>query len=199
MVTPQLVACFDRALSLVATSLTDGRSKSTYLHASFGAGKTAMMSVLHLLLQGDPTARSIPELAPVVARYADRIDGRRFLLVPYHFLGRNSMEQEVLGGYIEHVRRLHPDAPLPPVYVADGILPDRCDGHRVLLASGGSLPPLAWRSRLGPRRGQGRRAEEAKPGAVARATEREAAPWPGPGASLEAVRGGGTFGEPGGR
>jgi hypothetical protein len=124
VVTPQLAGCFDRAISLVATSLTDSRSKSTYLHASFGAGKTAMMSVLHLLLQGDPVARSIPELAPVVARYADRIDGRRFLLVPYHFVGRSSMEQEVLGGYVEHMRRLHPEAPLPAVYVADGILED---------------------------------------------------------------------------
>jgi predicted ATPase len=53
VVTDQLAGCFDRALSLVATSLVDRRSKSTYLHASFGAGKTAMMSVLHLLLQGD--------------------------------------------------------------------------------------------------------------------------------------------------
>jgi hypothetical protein len=124
VVTPQLAACFDRALSLVATSVADGRSKSTYLHASFGAGKTAMMAVLHLLLQGDATARSIPELAPIVAKYAERIDGRKFLLVPYHFVGKSSMEQEVLGGYVEHIRKLHRDAPLPAVYVADGILDD---------------------------------------------------------------------------
>ncbi len=124
VVTNQLVQCFDRALSLVATAISDNRSKSTYLHASFGAGKTAMMAVLHLLLQGDPAARSIPELAPVVARYANRIDGKRFLLVPYHFVGKSSMEQEVLGGYVEHIRALHPQALLPPVYVADGILDD---------------------------------------------------------------------------
>jgi hypothetical protein len=31
-------------------------------------GKAATMAVLHLLLHGDPTARSIPELAPAVAR-----------------------------------------------------------------------------------------------------------------------------------
>src|SRR6266540_2890618 len=124
VVTGQLVQCFDRALSLVASGVGDNRSKSTYLHASFGAGKTAMMAVLHLLLQGDPAARSIPELAPVVARYANRIDGKRFLLVPYHFVGKSSMEQEVLGGYVEHIRALHPEALLPPVYVADGILDD---------------------------------------------------------------------------
>jgi hypothetical protein len=124
VVTDQLVHCFDRALSLVATAVADNRSKSTYLHASFGAGKTALMSVLHLLLQGDPAARSIPELAPVVAKYAERIDGRRFLLVPFHFVGKSSMEQEVLGGYVEYIRKVHPEAPLPAVYVADGILDD---------------------------------------------------------------------------
>ncbi len=124
VVTDQLVHCFDRALSLVATAVADNRSKATYLHASFGAGKTAMMSVLDLLLEGDRGARSIPELAPVVARYADRIDGKRFLLVPYHFVGKSSMEQEVLGGYVDHVRKHRPEAPLPAVYVADGILDD---------------------------------------------------------------------------
>lgn len=122
VVTPQLVDCFDRALSLVASSVADHRSKATYLHASFGAGKTAMMSVLHLLLQGEPAARSVPELGTVVGKYADRIGGRKFLLVPFHFVGKASMEQEVLGGYVEHIRQLHPDAPLPAVYVADGIL-----------------------------------------------------------------------------
>ena len=124
VVTEQLALCFDRALSLVATAVADKRSKSSYLHASFGAGKTAMMAVLHLLLNGDPVARAIPELGPVVAKYKDQIDGKRFLLVPFHFVGKSSMEQEILGGYVEHVRTFHPEAPLPAVYVADGILDD---------------------------------------------------------------------------
>ena len=106
----------------MAISLADGRSKSTYLHASFGAGKTAVMSVLQLLLQGDPTARSISELAPIVARYTDRIDGRRFLLVPYHFVGRTRWSRWGSCGYVEHMLRLHPGTPLPP----KGCLEDRC-------------------------------------------------------------------------
>jgi hypothetical protein len=122
VVTPQLVDCFDGALSLVTSAVGDHRSKATYLHASFGAGKTAMMSVLHLLLQGNLAARSIPELGSVVSKYSARIDGRKFLLVPFHFVGKASMEQEVLGGYVDHIRSAHPDALLPAVYVADGIL-----------------------------------------------------------------------------
>jgi hypothetical protein len=175
VVTDQLALCFDRALSLVATSLADWRSKAAYLHASFGAGKTAMMAVLDLLLRGDPTARSVPELGPVVARYASRLDGRRFLLVPYHLVGKNSMEQEILGGYVEYVRKLHPDAPLPPVYVADEMLEDapakrnelggelffqiltegeRCRRMGLVRGGLGPSPAPARRRASGPRRGR---------------------------------------------
>jgi len=48
--------------------------------------------------------------------------GRRFLLVPYHLLGAKSLEQAVLGGYVDYVRRLHPDAPIPAVHRTDALL-----------------------------------------------------------------------------
>ena len=124
VVTPQLVQCFDRALSLITSAVTQNRSMSTYLHASFGAGKSAFMAVTHLLLQGTPAARANAELAPIVAKYADTLDGRTFLLVPYQAVGADSIEQIVLGGYVTHMRELHPNAPLPAVYVADGVLDD---------------------------------------------------------------------------
>ena len=42
----------------------------------------------------------------------------------YHMLGAPSMKARVLGGYVEHMRALHPDAPLPAVYLADALLGD---------------------------------------------------------------------------
>lgn len=124
VVTPQLAHSFDRALSLITSAVGQNKSMSTYLHASFGAGKSAFMAVTHLLLEGAPAARANPDLAPVIAKYDERLEGRRFLLVPYQAVGADSLEQIVLGGYVEHLRELHPDAPLPAVYVADGILED---------------------------------------------------------------------------
>ena len=82
------------------------------------------MAVLHLLLEGDPHARAKTELADVVAKYDPRLDGKRFLLVPYHMVGAESMEAGVLGGYVEHVRKLHPEAPLPGVYLDEALLAD---------------------------------------------------------------------------
>lgn len=124
VVTPQLADCFDQVLSLVTSSVESQTSKASYLHASFGGGKSAFMAVTHLLLRGEPAARSQTELAPILTRYQTRLEGRQFLLVPYQAVGANSLEQVVLGGYVDYVARLHPEAPLPAVYQADGIVND---------------------------------------------------------------------------
>jgi hypothetical protein len=124
VVTDQIAECFDDALGLVAAAVDGGSSKGAYLHGSFGAGKSHFMAVLHLLLQGEPAARGKPELAEPVQRHAAKLDGRRFLMVPYHLVGAASMEQAILGGYVAHVRRHHPQASLPAVYIADGLLAD---------------------------------------------------------------------------
>lgn len=116
VVTPQLVEAFDRALGLVALSASDGRSRASFLHGSFGAGKSHFMAMLHLLLQGEPHARAKDALREVVHRHDPALQDKKWLLVPYHMLGATSLEQGVLGGYARHVRELHPDAPEPAVF-----------------------------------------------------------------------------------
>ena len=124
VVTPQLVQCFEAALALIGSAVEAHTSKGAYLHGSFGSGKSHFMAVLTLLLQGDPQARSIPELAGAVAQSNAWTAGQRFLVVPYHLIGATSMEAALLGRYAEHVRRLHPKAPTPGFYQADSIFAD---------------------------------------------------------------------------
>lgn len=124
VVTPQLVECFDDALRFIKGAVDARSSKAAYLHGSFGSGKSHFMAVLHLLLRNDPGARGIRELAPVVGRHTQCMESRRFLLVPYHMIGALSMESAILGHYVEYVRQLHPDAPLPGVFKADGLFTD---------------------------------------------------------------------------
>ena len=118
VVTPQLAGAFDNALAFIRSAIDGHSSKASYLHGSFGSGKSHFMAVLYLLLQGNARARSIAELAGVVRDHGAWMDGKKFLLVPYHMLGALSMEQAVFGQYVEYVRRLHPDAPTPGVYLA---------------------------------------------------------------------------------
>ena len=122
VVTPQLEASFVEAVGLVRSAVTEGTSKAAYLSGSFGAGKSNFMGVLQLLLDGNEHALAKPQLAPVVAQLADWRDGQKFLTVPYHLIGATSFDSAVLGGYVDHVRELHPDAPLPDVFADEPIL-----------------------------------------------------------------------------
>lgn len=124
VVTPQLVSCFEQAMGFIKSAMDSSQSKACYLHGSFGSGKSHFMAVLHLLLQGNPEARSMPELAPVVAKSNAWTEGRNFLMVPFHMIGSRSMEQGILGQYSNYVRQKHPDAPVPGVYLAESLFAD---------------------------------------------------------------------------
>jgi hypothetical protein len=124
VVTEQLVRCFDDALNFVKGALDARTSKASYLHGSFGSGKSHFMAVLHLILRGNAAARGIPELAQVIAKHNAWIQGKKFLLVPYHMIGAKDMESGVLGGYADFVREVHPEAPVPGVYRAEGLFQD---------------------------------------------------------------------------
>jgi hypothetical protein len=124
VVTPELVKCFDQALDFIRDAVARRTSKATYLHGSFGSGKSHFMAVLHLILQGNPQARGIPELAGVIAKHNDWLGGKKFLLVPYHLLSVHSMESGILGGYVDFIRRTHPTAPVPGVFLAEKLFGD---------------------------------------------------------------------------
>ena len=124
VVTPQLATCFDQALDLIRTALEANTSKGAYLHGRFGSGKSHFMAVLTLLLQHNPDARSIPELAAVVTKHNRWTASRKFLVVPYHMIGATSLESVVLGHYTDYVRTLHPEAPTPGFYRAESLFED---------------------------------------------------------------------------
>ncbi|MET8330035.1 phage resistance protein [Streptomyces sp. NPDC005181] len=125
VVTERLLENFDEALGLIKASLDGHTSKAAYLHGSFGSGKSHFMAVLHALLRGDEAARARADFDPVLGKH-EWLSGerKRFLLVPYHMLGAKSLEQRVLGGYVSHVKALHPEATTPQVYRTDSLFED---------------------------------------------------------------------------
>ncbi|MEN3284734.1 MAG: hypothetical protein V7607_5874 [Solirubrobacteraceae bacterium] len=119
VVTEQLVRAYDNALGFVASAVNEQRSKAAYLDGSFGSGKSHFMAVLHLLLQRDPQARAVGELADVIAKHDAALGARAFELVPVHMIGAETMEQRVFDGYLAHLDRVDPGAS-PPALFADG-------------------------------------------------------------------------------
>ncbi|MEN3533620.1 hypothetical protein AAH991_00775 [Microbispora sp. ZYX-F-249] len=125
VVTERLLENFDEALGLIKSALDGHTSKAAYLHGSFGSGKSHFMAVLYALLSGNRTARAMGEFDKVLTKHEWLVsDGKKFLLVPYHMLGAKAMEQRVLGGYVSHIKKLHPDAPTPQVYRTDALFTD---------------------------------------------------------------------------
>lgn len=128
VVTEQLAKAYDDALGFVASALRENRSKAAYLDGSFGSGKSHFMAVLHLLLREHPDARAIPELADAVGRHDADLHGKRFDLVPVHMIGADSVEQRVFTAYLDHLKRVDPDAP-PPALFTDGPILE--EAHRL--------------------------------------------------------------------
>ncbi|MEI2702183.1 MAG: hypothetical protein V9E83_07255 [Baekduia sp.] len=132
VVTPQLADAFKNALGFIASAVSEHKSKAAYLDGSFGSGKSHFMAVLHLLLQRDPAAREIPELAEAIAASDPVLAPCAFALVPFHMIGAESMEQAIFGGYVKHVLELDPGATLPGVY-ADEPLFEQAEVQRGLM------------------------------------------------------------------
>lgn len=124
VVTPQLAIAFDRALGIIKGAMESRQSAACYLHGSFGSGKSHFMAVLNLLLAGNIRARAVVELAGCVTRHDGWMAGKSFLMVPFHMIGANSLESAILGGYAEHVRRVHPGAPIPGFYLGEKLFAD---------------------------------------------------------------------------
>ncbi|MEV5509912.1 BREX-2 system ATPase PglY [Streptomyces orinoci] len=125
VVTERLLENFDEALGLIKAALDGHTSKAAYLHGSFGSGKSHFMAVLHALLSGSPAARGRRDFDPLLTKHEWLgTDGKKFLLVPYHMLGAKALEQRVLGSYVTHVKKLHPEASTPQVYRTDALFAD---------------------------------------------------------------------------
>ncbi|MFD7444019.1 PglY protein [Streptomyces sp. NPDC059909] len=129
VVTDQLEQAFRKSLGIVKAAVRDNTSHAAYLHGSFGSGKSHFLTVLHAILNDSTAvARDKPKLQAVIAEHADWLvqqgTKKRFLMVPYHLVGAASLDSALLGGYVAAVRRLHPGAPVPPVYRADAALAD---------------------------------------------------------------------------
>ncbi|MDJ0841533.1 MAG: phage resistance protein [Acidobacteriota bacterium] len=151
VVTPQLTDAFDRALGLIQKALDRNASMGAYLHGSFGSGKSHFMTILHLLLQNNPTARAKQELQGVLGGHDLWLQGKKLLLVPYYMIGAANLESRLLGGYADHIAAVEPDAPVPGVFQGKRIFQDagglRADlgdqtFFRKLNEGGGSLGKL---------------------------------------------------------
>lgn len=131
VVTDQIQEALGKALNLVRAAVRGNTSEATYLHGSFGSGKSHFMTVLHAVLNRDQAALDKPRLREVMAPHDDWLQGSRFLMAPYHLINASDLGSALLGGYVHAVHRQLPDAPTPAVYRSDAILDDARENRRI--------------------------------------------------------------------
>ena len=122
-ITPKIVQSFRDALSILRSALDDNRSQAAYLDGSFGSGKSHFMAVLALMLLDDPTPWRRSELHELRTPHP-WIGHKKLALLPIHMLDAQDMESKILGTYVRWVADRHPGAPVPAVYVDEGLFED---------------------------------------------------------------------------
>ncbi len=123
VVTEALADAFDQSLSLVNSALRDGRSKATYLHGSFGSGKSHFMAMLSLLLKGHEAAWRIPALHALRQKFGF-VGKKKLCQLSFHMIGAHSLEEKIFSSYVAFVQAEHPDATIPGLFADEKIFED---------------------------------------------------------------------------
>lgn len=123
VVTASILDALDRALGLVKTSIDDHRSRATYVHGSFGSGKSHFMAMLSLLLSDNEAAWRVKQLHALRERHA-WVQSKHVLQLRFHMISEPSLEAAIFGTYVRWIRENHPDAPIPPLFADEALFED---------------------------------------------------------------------------
>jgi len=123
VVTEALADAFDQSLALVAGALRDGRSKATYLHGSFGSGKSHFMAMLSLLLSGHESAWRNPAFHALRQKF-DFVGKKKLCQLSFHMIGAQSLEEKIFSSYVALVEERHPDATIPGLFADEKLFDD---------------------------------------------------------------------------
>lgn len=147
--TEALVDAFNQSLALVDGALRDGRSKATYLHGSFGSGKSHFMAMLSLLLSGSEPAWRNPALHALRQKF-DFVGKKKLCQLSFHMIGAQSLEEKIFSSYVGFVQAEHPEAAIPGLFADEKVFEDA----RRLLESLGDEKFFAEMG--GPKKGWGK-------------------------------------------
>ncbi|MDC3959008.1 hypothetical protein KEG38_34455 [Polyangium jinanense] len=118
-VTPSIARNLDRALDNVRRGIEDRRSVFTWIHGSFGCGKSHFMNVLSLLVADEKAVYALhPELEAQRKQFSPGVIGKKLFRLHVQCISRQArtLEEIVLGAAVEELARLHPDAPAPALF-----------------------------------------------------------------------------------
>lgn len=123
VVTDKLAVAYGDALDSLASALATGGDRGSFVHGSFGSGKSHFMAILHLLIAGDAGARALPGLQAAIASHEAAL-ATDVLTLDFHLIGAESFESALFAGYLRQVAARHPGEPLPVLHNTDALFVD---------------------------------------------------------------------------
>lgn len=118
-VTPSIETRLTSALSKAADGLRDKKSVFTWIHGSFGSGKSHFMNVLSLLLADDNAVYfEHPALQAQQQKFKPAVIGRKLFRLHIQCIARTatSLEEIIFGAATEELARQHPNHPAPALF-----------------------------------------------------------------------------------
>ena len=88
-ITSNLVDAFEQVLGIIRESLNTGKCSGTYVHGSFGSGKSHFMSVLGLILEQHSAPWQLTELHGVLTQH-EWVKSEQVLILRIHMLNSPS-------------------------------------------------------------------------------------------------------------
>ena len=101
-------------------ALDEHQNVASYLHGSFGAGKSHFMALLSLMLANNLSAWSNESLHDLRETHAWLKD-KRILRLHFNMIDAVSLEDCIFKGYLTYLTQQHPEAPLPAVFKDVGL------------------------------------------------------------------------------
>lgn len=119
-VTEQIHDAYDLALGYVQHAIEEHQNVASYLHGSFGSGKSHFMALLSLMLANDSRAFGNEALHDLRAKH-EWLREKKILRLHFNMIDAASLEDRIFKGYLAHLTQHHPDAPLPAIFRDAGL------------------------------------------------------------------------------
>lgn len=119
-ITPDIHAALDRGLGLVGNALREQRNDAAFIHGSFGSGKSHFMAVLSLLAGNAERAWREPSLHDLLVKH-EWVKAKKLFRLHLNMIDAVSLGDKLFGSYLELARKLHPEAPVAPLFADEAL------------------------------------------------------------------------------
>lgn len=114
-ITPDVHTALDRGLAFIGKALAEQCNVATFVHGSFGSGKSHYMGVVSLLAGDDARAWQEPAVHDLRAKHP-WVTTKKLLRLHLNMIDAPSLGERVFRAYLAVTQAAHPEASIAPLF-----------------------------------------------------------------------------------